>query len=153
MTKTVCYFDLETDHRHLPQKTPKDCAQMARALLMYILGAYLFANSGQTLSLRWLPLFCDFREAREANWGQAYLTYLYSSLDTLSQGTLRQLVGSWNLLEVNSFFLFLYPPTNMYFMPLQTMFIHMPSRFTNCSSCSCKLCLCLYLAKWSMRWA
>ena len=32
--------------------THDDCAQMAMAFLMYILGAYLFAKGGQTVSLR-----------------------------------------------------------------------------------------------------
>ena len=65
-----------------------------------------FANRGQTVPLRWLALFRKFKEAREANWGQACLTYLYSSLDMPSRGTLCQLVGPWKLLEVNSLFYF-----------------------------------------------
>ena len=76
---------------------------MARAFLLYILGAYLFANRGHTISLRWLALFRDFEVAKEANWGQVCLAYLYSCLDTLSQGTLCQLVGPWKLLEVSFF--------------------------------------------------
>ena len=40
---------------------------MTRAFLLYILGAYLFANEGQTVYLRWLALFCDFGDARGAN--------------------------------------------------------------------------------------
>ena len=35
----------------------------------------------------------DFEDDWEANWGQACLVYLYSSLDTLNRGTLRHLVG------------------------------------------------------------
>ena len=57
-----------------------------------ILGAYLFANGGETMSLRWSALFRDFEDDWEANWGQACLVYLYS-LDTLNRGTLRHLVG------------------------------------------------------------
>ena len=75
---------------------------MARALLFHFLWAYLFANGGKMVSLRWLTLFLDFREARRANWGQACLAYLYSTLDTLNQGTFRQLMGPWMLLEVSS---------------------------------------------------
>ena len=77
---------------------------MARAFLLHLLGAYLFVNSGQTVSLRWLILFQDFGEAWKANWGQACLVYLYSTLNTLNRGTLRQLVGPWKLLEVSSLF-------------------------------------------------
>jgi len=44
-----------------------DYAQMARAFLLYILGVYLFANGGQTVSLRWLALFHDFRDVGGAN--------------------------------------------------------------------------------------
>ena len=67
IAKSVRYFNLEMDHKPFPQKTLKDCAQMVRAFLLYILGAYLFANSGETMSLRWLVLFRDFGEAWEAN--------------------------------------------------------------------------------------
>ena len=38
-----------------------DSAKMAKAFLLYLLGAYLFANGGQTVSLRWLAPFRDFR--------------------------------------------------------------------------------------------
>ena len=69
MIETICYFDLELDHKPLPQETLEDYARMVRAFLMYILGAYLFANKGQAMSLRWLALFHDFEDARRANWG------------------------------------------------------------------------------------
>ena len=78
---------------------------MVRAFLLHLLGAYLFTNGGQMVSLRWLTLFQDFADTRRANWGQACLAYLYSTLDTLSWGTLRQLVRSWKLLEVSSLFI------------------------------------------------
>ena len=74
---------------------------MARAFLLHLLGAYLFANGVKMVSLRWLTLFRDFGEVRRANWGQACLAYLYSTFDTLNRGTLRQLVGTWKLLEVS----------------------------------------------------
>ena len=70
---------------------------MAKAFLLYILGAYLFTNRGQTVSLRWLSHFRDFKGALEASWGQACLAYLYSSLDTLNRRTLCQLVGPGKL--------------------------------------------------------
>ena len=89
------------DYRPLPQLTADDYAKMDRAFLLYLLGAFLLTNGGQTMSLRWLALFHDFEEAREANWGQVCLAYLYSSLDMLSRGTLHQLLGPWKLLEVN----------------------------------------------------
>ena len=88
-TDTIRYFNIKADYRPLPQETVKECAWMPRAFLLYILGVYLFTSGGQKVSLRWLALFSDFRDARGANWEQAYLTYLYSYLDTLSQGTLR----------------------------------------------------------------
>ena len=46
MIETIRYFDLETDHKPLPRESPKDCACMARAFLLYILGAFLFTNGG-----------------------------------------------------------------------------------------------------------
>ena len=66
-TKMICYFDIETNYNSFPQVTANDCAKMARAFLLYLLGVYLFANGGQTVSLRWQALFRDFREAQEAN--------------------------------------------------------------------------------------
>ena len=66
-TDTILYFDIEVDCWPFPQETTEDCAQMARAFLLYILGAYLFANGGQTVSLRWLALFRDFEDAKGAN--------------------------------------------------------------------------------------
>ena len=91
---------------------------MAKAFLVHLLGAYLFANGGQTVSLRWLTLFQDFVDARRANWGQACLVYLYCNFDTFSQGTLRQLVRPQKLLEVS-------------FLSISYIFI--------CSLWSCKL--------------
>ena len=75
-TKTIHYFDLVSDYRLLPQRTMEERVHMARAFLLHLLGAYLFANGGQTVSLRWLTLFQDFVDARRANWGQACLAYL-----------------------------------------------------------------------------
>ena len=95
----VCYFDLEKDYKTLFQTTPDDCARMARAFLLYVLEAYLFTNGGQIVSLRWLALFCHFKQAR----GHACLAYFYSVMDMLSWGTLCQLVGPWKHLEVRFF--------------------------------------------------
>ena len=82
--ETIGYFDLVLDYMFLPQRTMEECVRMARAFLLHLLRAYLFANGGQTVSLGWLTLFQDFGEAWRANWGQACLAYLYSMLDTLS---------------------------------------------------------------------
>ena len=51
-TKTVRYFDLVLDYMFLTQRTTKERIWMARAFLLHLLGAYLFANGGQTVSLR-----------------------------------------------------------------------------------------------------
>ncbi|KAL0006110.1 hypothetical protein SO802_013671 [Lithocarpus litseifolius] len=74
---------------------------MARAFLLNILGAYLFANGGKKVSLRWLSLFRDFGQAWEVKKSQACLVYLYLSLDILNRGTLCQLVGPWKLIELD----------------------------------------------------
>ena len=79
---------------------------MSRAFLLHLLGGFLFTNDGKMVSLRWLTLFQDFVEARKANYRQTCLAYLYSILDTLSRGTLQQLVGHWKLLEVSSLSIF-----------------------------------------------
>ena len=68
-TETIHYFDLVSNYMLLPQRTREERVRMARAFLFYMLGAYLFANGGKMVSLRWLTLFQDFEEARRANWG------------------------------------------------------------------------------------
>ena len=100
----VRYFALEFDFKHLSQATLEDRARMARAFSLFVWGAYLFANKGQIVSLRWLPLFCNFEDAWEVNWGHACLAKFYSVMDTLSRETLHQLVRPWKLLEVRNFF-------------------------------------------------
>ena len=55
--ETICYFDLVLDYMSLPQRTTEDCVCMARASLLNLMGAFLFANGVQTVSLRWLTLF------------------------------------------------------------------------------------------------
>lgn len=88
--------------RH-PWGMAEECARMAKVYFLYLLGVYLFPNWGQMVTLMWLALFRDFERARTANWRHECLAYFYSSLDTLSQGTLHPLVGPWKLLEVVSF--------------------------------------------------
>jgi len=55
--ETICYFDMVTDYMFLPQRTMEECVRMAKAFLLHLLGAYLFANGGQTVSFKWLTLF------------------------------------------------------------------------------------------------
>ncbi|KAK9998001.1 hypothetical protein SO802_017604 [Lithocarpus litseifolius] len=47
-TETVRYFDLVSNYVFLPQKTTEECICIAKAFLLHLLGAYLFANGGQT---------------------------------------------------------------------------------------------------------
>ena len=62
-TEMICYFDIMADYRPFPQVMADDYAKMARAFLLYLIGAYLFTNEGQTVFLRWLTLFYDFERA------------------------------------------------------------------------------------------
>ena len=71
--ETICYFDLVSDYMFLPRSTTEECVHMARAFLLHLMGAYLFANGGKTVSLRWLTLFQDFTVAWRANCRQACL--------------------------------------------------------------------------------
>ena len=103
-TEAIRYTDLKADFMHHLQGMAKECLWMARAFMLFLVGAYLFATGRQMVSLRWLVLFRDFKRDQAANWGSICLAYLYSFLNTLSQGTLRRLVGPWNLLEVSFFF-------------------------------------------------
>ena len=65
--KTIRYFNLISNYMFLPYRTIEECVCMARAFLLHLMGTYLFANGGKTVSLRWLTLFQDFREAQRAN--------------------------------------------------------------------------------------
>ena len=56
-TETIRYFDLVLDYMFLPQRTMEECVRMAKAFLLHLMGAYLFANDRQTVFLRWLTLF------------------------------------------------------------------------------------------------
>ena len=64
--ETIRYFDLVSDYTLLPQRTMEERVRMAQAFLLHLLGAYLFVNGGQMVSLRWLTLFQDFGEAQRA---------------------------------------------------------------------------------------
>ena len=55
--ETIRYIDLGVDFMYCAQGTVKECLRMARVFLLYLLGADLFANGGQTVSLRWLAIF------------------------------------------------------------------------------------------------
>ena len=66
-TDTIHYFDIKMEYKPFTQLMANNCARMARAFSLYLLVAYLFANMGKTISLRWLALLRDFREAWEAN--------------------------------------------------------------------------------------
>ena len=57
-TETISYTNLEVDLMSRPQVTAEECARMAKVL--YLLGAYFFANGGQMVSLTWLALFWGF---------------------------------------------------------------------------------------------
>ena len=58
--ETIQYFDIKVDYKPLPQVTAENCAKMAKAILLYLLGAYLFPNGGPMVSLKWLALFRNF---------------------------------------------------------------------------------------------
>ena len=68
--ETIYYIDLETDFMHHLLGMAVECLQMARVFLLYLLMVYLFANGGQTLSLRWLAFFQDFERSLVTNWGR-----------------------------------------------------------------------------------
>ena len=94
----------------------------------------------------------------EGQLGQACLAYLYFSLDTLSRGTLYQLMGPWKLLEVSCLFS---SSIALILLILVIIFTHMLLRkithhalyklylclhLANCIHSSCKLSSCkLYL--------
>ena len=65
--ETIRYFYLVLDYLLLPQRTTEEHVRMAKAFLLHLLGAYLFTNGAQMVSLRWLTLFQDFVEARRVN--------------------------------------------------------------------------------------
>ena len=113
--------------------------------MLYVVGAYLFANGGQTVSLRWLALFCDFEQAQKVNWGHACLACLYLVMDTLSWGL-------WKFLEVRLFsFSHVVLPIVLYTLANCICFIFLRCHlglqiafhtFANSVLLSCKLYLC-----------
>ena len=56
--ETIHYFDLVLDYMLLPQRTMEERVCMARAFILHLLGTYLFATGGQTVSLRWQTVSC-----------------------------------------------------------------------------------------------
>ena len=61
--ETIRYINLKADFMRCPQATAEEYSRMARVILLYLLRAYFFDNEGQTVSLRWLALFQDFKRA------------------------------------------------------------------------------------------
>ena len=45
-TKMIRYTDLEMDFMHRWQGMAEECLQIAKVFLLYLLGAYMFANGG-----------------------------------------------------------------------------------------------------------
>ena len=56
--KTIRYFDLVLDYMLFSQRTMEERVCMARAFILHLLGTYLFATGGQTVSLRWQTVSC-----------------------------------------------------------------------------------------------
>ena len=65
--ETIRYNDLEANFMHCPQGMAEECLWMARAFLLFLVGACLFTNSAQMVSLRWLTLFRNFEKAQATN--------------------------------------------------------------------------------------
>lgn len=57
LSEHVWYYELASDFLSHSLETQGDIARMVRAFLLYVVGLILFANGGQTISLRWLALF------------------------------------------------------------------------------------------------
>ena len=43
---TISYFELVSDYMFLSQRTTEECVRMAKAFLLHLMEAYLFANGG-----------------------------------------------------------------------------------------------------------
>ena len=89
LSEHVWYYELASDFLSHSLETQGDIARMVRAFLLYVVGLILFANGGQTISLRWLALFWLFEDTRKVNLGHACLAYMYSAMDSMSRGLLR----------------------------------------------------------------
>ena len=69
----------------LPQRTREERLHMARLFLLHLLGAYLFANGGKMVSLRWLTLFRTLKRHKEPIRGKHVLP-IFTPPSTLSTG-------------------------------------------------------------------
>ena len=100
---------------------------MARAfLLLFLLGAYLFTNGGQTVSLRWLAIFRDFERAW-AGGQYAWLTFtpLWTLLVKGHCANWWGLGSSLRLVSLSFLLQFMHSHSQSY--------IHMPYRLGPCT--------------------
>ena len=84
-TRTIHYFDLVSNYMLLPQRTREERVRMARLFLLHLLRAYLFANGGKMVSLRWLTLFRTLKRHKEPIRGKQVLP-IFTPPSTLSTG-------------------------------------------------------------------
>ena len=74
---------------------------MARSFILYLIGAFLFPNSAQSMTTVWLVALEDLEICSQFAWGQAVLSYLYTSMDSLSRDQISSITGCWRLWAVN----------------------------------------------------
>ena len=98
--ETICYFDLVLDYMLFLQRTTKEHIRMARAFLLCLLGADLFAMVGKRCPWGGWPSFKTL-EMHEGPIRGKHISPIFT-FNTFSQGTLRQIVGPWKPLEVSS---------------------------------------------------
>ena len=99
---TLKYPALLAAYSQRGQDTAEDRTQMARAFILYLLGAFLVANSAQTVEPGWLLALDDLTAAREYGWGSAVLSHLYATMDSLSR-LVSDPTGCWRLWGVRYF--------------------------------------------------
>ena len=71
--KTIHYFNIKADYRPFLEVIVDNWAKMARAFLLYLLGAYLFTKGGKMVSLRWLALFRTLWRLKKPTTGKCAL--------------------------------------------------------------------------------
>lgn len=99
---TMKYPALYNEFLGRGQDSVEERVIMARAFILYLIGAFLVPNAAQTFEPGWLLALEDLEAAYEYGWGSAVLAHLYATTDALSRVKSDSLTGCWRLWAVSN---------------------------------------------------